>query len=187
MSIENITNRILQEAKDDAEAAKKAATEEASQATANAKVEAMTISENSALKSVEDAKTLKERKEAVAELEARKLRLGAKQDMINKSFEMAKNAILAMDDEKYQQFLFDRLKDYDEGEVLLNSKDKERIGTSLADKLSSTNLKVSDDTADIDGGFILRNGLVSINGSLETILDSERKEITAQIAETLFS
>ncbi len=187
MSIDKITARILQEARDEAAATKQTAEEEAAALMAEAEKTAQTETRSKAAQAKEDAATLKERRSAVAELEARKLRLAAKQEMIAESFDMAQEKLLAMKNEDYLRFLLSRLAPYSEGEVILNAKDKKRVGNALAKKLSGTGLKVSAETADIEGGFILKTGLVSVNGSLENILETERRETTAQIAETLFA
>lgn len=187
MSIDKITARILQEAKDEAAAVTQNAEQEAAAARKEAEKGASAIGSDTAARAVRDAAVLKERKNSVAELEARKMRLAAKQEMIEKSFEMAKEALLAMEDAEYRKFLLKHLAPYHEGEVILNARDRKRLGDSLKKELEGTGLTVSEDTADIQGGFILRTGLVSVNGSLETIFESEKKQITAQIAKTLFS
>lgn len=187
MSIEKITSRILQEARDEAEALKKSVADEAAALVSQATQQAEAIAASTADKAAQDAATLKERRNSVAELEARKMRLAAKQEMIEKSFEKAMEELAAMDDASYESFLLAHLAPYHDGEVLLNEKDKARLGGTLADKLAGSGLTIARDTANIQGGFILRNGSVTINGSLESILETEKKQITAEIAKTLFS
>ena len=72
MSIESITARILQEAKDEAEHLKKQAEAEKDTLLAKAAEEAEAVKKETAAKAVEDAKVLGERRNSVAELEARK-------------------------------------------------------------------------------------------------------------------
>ncbi len=187
MSIEKITGRILQEAKDEAAVLTNAAREEAEARLAEAKAQAEALTKEMAAKAAQDAATLKERKSSVAELEARKLVLGAKQEMIEKSFAEAVKELADMPADKYLEFILDQLKGYTEGEVLLSAKDQKKLGEALAKKLSGTGLTVSKETADIAGGFILKKGNISANGSLESILDTVKKQITAQIADVLFS
>ena len=187
MSIEKITGRIMQEAKDEAAALTNAAREEAEARLAEAKAQAEAIQKDLAAKAAQDAATLKERKNSVAELEARKLILGAKQEMIEKSFEEAAKQLADMPADKYLNFILGQLKGCTEGEVVLSKKDLGRIGEALGAKLAGTGLKVSRETADIAGGFIMKKGDVTVNGSLESSLDAVRKQITAQIAGVLFS
>ena len=187
MSIEKITARILQEAQAEADSLKKSAEEETAAAIAEAKAQADQIAADKAAQAVSDAAVLVERKKSVAELEARKMRLAAKQDMIEKSFTEAMKVLKAMPEADYLNFLQGQLKGFSEGEVVLNAEDKKKIGASLAKNLAGTGLTVSEETANIQGGFILKNGSVSVNGSLESILEGEKKQITAKIAQTLFS
>lgn len=186
MSIDKITARILQEAKDEAASLVAAAEKEVSERMAEANAQAIDIAAKGNAKAKEDAETLKERKKSVAELEARKLLLGAKQEMIEKSFSQAVRELADMPEKDYLNFLTERLAGYSKGEVLLSEKDRKAIGAKLAERLPQ-GITLSKETADIAGGFILKDGQVSVNGSLESILDGVKKEITSQIAGVLFS
>lgn len=187
MSIDKITARILQEAKSEADEMTQQAKQEAAAQMEAAKKQAEAIEREMAEKAVTDAAVLKERRASVAELEARKMQLAAKQEMIAKSFELALEELTKMPQETYRKFLMAHLAPYDRGEVLLNAADKERFGQAFADEIAAKGLTLAAETADISGGFILRTGKVAINASLETILETEKKQITAQIARTLFS
>ena len=187
MSIEKITARILQEARDEAASLTSAAQKEAADRLAEAQAQAMEIASQMNAKAAEDAATLKERKKSVAELEARKLLLGAKQDMIEQSFGEAVKELAAMPEEDYLGFLKEQLAGYTKGEILLSAADKARIGSKLASLVSGSGLTVSEDTADIAGGFILRDGNVSVNGSLESLMEDVKKQITAKLAGILFA
>ncbi|MDD6212419.1 MAG: V-type ATP synthase subunit E [Clostridiales bacterium] len=187
MSIEKITARILQDARSDADALKKGAEEEAAAAMETARMKAGNLEMEMAARAKKDAAVLLERKNSVAELEARKMRLAAKQELIEESFAKAMEELNALPDSEYKAFLLAHMAPYHEGEVILNARDKKRLGRELAEALKDSGLTVSEDTADIQGGFILRQGNVSMNGSLEAILDGQKKQITAEIAKVLFS
>ena len=186
MSIDKITARILQEAKDEAASLISAAEKEVSERMAEANAQAMDIAAKSNAKAKTDAETIKERKKSVAELEARKMLLAAKQEMIEKSFSQAVEELAAMPEGQYLDFLAEQLAGYERGEVILSAKDQAAIGEKLAARLPK-GITLSKETADIAGGFILKDGLVSVNGSLESLLDGVKKDITAQIAGVLFS
>lgn len=186
MSIDRITARILEEAREDAAVLTNRAGKEASDLLAEASAQALEIAATMSAKAKEDAETLKERKKSVAELEARKMLLAAKQEMIEKSFGQAVEELAAMPEGQYLDFLAEQLAGYDRGEVMLSAKDRAAIGEKLAARLPK-GITLSKETADIAGGFILKDGLVSVNGSLESMLDGVKKDITAQIAGVLFS
>lgn len=78
MGIENITARILQEAKDEAKKTQEAAAAQKAAMLEKAAQDAAAAEAKMAEKATEDAKVLLERRNSVAELEARKLRLAAK-------------------------------------------------------------------------------------------------------------
>lgn len=189
MSVEKITARILQEAKEESEALRRQSEAERDAALAQAQQEAEKLISETAVKADKEAVTLKERRQSVAELEVRKLQLAAKQELVDEAFAQALDELAGMDAKKYQRFLLDMLAPYSKqkAEVVLNKKDKERLGKSLAKELAGTQLTVASDTAQIRGGFILRQGNVSLNASLEKLLETERQQSTAQIADLLFS
>ena len=190
MSIEKITARILQEAQDEAKAVQAAAEAEQAAVLARAEEEAKALTARMQQKAEEDARVLKERRLSVAELEARKLRLAAKQELIEEAFTEAMYQLADMKPEDYKAFILEKLKPYmgQPGEIILNARDQKNLTRELRACLTdSPSMDIAEETADIRGGFILRQGCVSINASLEKLLDQERQAITAQIAETLFS
>ncbi|WP_434311012.1 V-type ATP synthase subunit E [Hominifimenecus sp. rT4P-3] len=189
MSIESITARILQEAKDEAEQWMKQTESERDALLAGAAEEAEAAKKEMAVKAEEDAKVLGERRNSVAELEARKMRLSAKQEMIDRSFEEAAKLLAGMPEKEYQAFLMELLTPYQAqpGEILLNEKDKKAYGEALTEALKESPLSVSEETVSIQGGFILRQGSVALNASLEKLMETQKKQITAEIAAVLFS
>lgn len=189
MSVEKITARILQEAQDEAAALKAKAEAERDAMLQKAKDEAAMQTLTMQQKAQTDALLLKERRKSVAELEARKLHLSAKQEMIEAAFDEAAEQLVHMDQEEYKKFLLSLLAPYYKqvGEIVLNERDKKNLERKLMAELTESPMVVAEDTANIKGGFILRQGCVSINASVEKLLEQVKKDITVQIAETLFS
>jgi V/A-type H+-transporting ATPase subunit E len=188
MSIESITDRIRNEAKaysDDQKAQAEAAKKEALD---DARREADGIKEKLKKDAEHDAAVLKDRRKSVADLDARKMQLGAKQDVIAECYDKALDKLLTMEPDDYISFLKKQLAGFgdDEGEVILNAADKEKYGDRLAKELDGTSLSVSDDTADIKGGCILRRGSISYNASIEKLLDDVKAEMTSELAGVLF-
>ena len=189
MGIENITARILEEAREEAGNTQRAAEEERDRLLKEAEAQAEAQREELQKKAEEDAVLLKERKASVAELEVRKLKLAVKQEMIEESFQEALKALIELDDSQYVALLERELAAFREegGEVLLNASDKSRLGETLEKWMAGSRLTVAQDTADIKGGFLIRRGKIYINGSLEEILEGEKKEMTAHLASLLFA
>jgi len=189
MSIEKITARILQEAKSEAEATLQRAEQEKAALLAQAEQEAAATGVRTDEKACTDARILQERRASVAELEGRKMRLAAKQEMIDESFEQALTHLANLPETEYKAFLLKQLAPYRDqpGEILLNERDKANLARELMRELADSPLAVSEETVPIRGGFILRQGCVSLNASLEKLLENEKKQLTLKIAETLFS
>ena len=189
MSIESITARILQEAKDEAENTRKQARDQQAAAVAAAEEQAQTIKRDTAAKAEADAAVLRERRGAVAELEARKLQLSAKQEMIDESFEEAARKLSHMPEDQYRAFLLELVAPYRDqpGEILLNKQDLAAYGRDLERALADSPLAVCQETAPITGGLILRQGCVSLNASLEKLMEAQKKQMTAEIAGILFA
>jgi V/A-type H+-transporting ATPase subunit E len=188
MGIENITARILQEAKDEAMKIKQASEAEKASLLDKAAREAAEIETEMSQKALEDARVLKERRHSVAELEARKMRLALKQSVIEETFAKAMDCMVSMDRGAYLEFLTKQLDAYKEegGVVALNAADHAAFGKELEAFFEGSKLTLGEENANIRGGFILKQGNVFVNASLEKILETEKKQITAQVAGILF-
>ena len=188
MSIESITKRILKEAENYAAARKKEAEKAKSTAVKEAEDKVEGILADAKVRAEQDSKLLVARRESVAGLDARKMQLAAKQEMIDAGFARALEKLQNLDAKDYLKFIMSRLEEYkgQKGEILLNSADIKKIGESLAKELKGTDLTVSENAADIKGGFILKQGDISYNSSLEMLLEDEKEQMTAAIAAKLF-
>ncbi|NLJ58455.1 MAG: hypothetical protein GX339_06385 [Tissierellia bacterium] len=192
MSVENITSNILKDAENLAAASLKNAEEEKQNIINEAKKKAETIINIEKEKAEKEAESLKSRKVSAAELEGRKMVLAAKQDAIKKSFDMAIDRLKNMEEEDYINFLLNQIVNipYTEGAIILNKRDRERIGQKLVkavnEKLKAEKFILSDETVNASGGFILKSGAIMINSSFETVIDSVKDELTNDIASKLF-
>lgn len=82
-------------------------------------------------------------------------------------------------------------------EVLLNARDRDKLGARLMESFKRRivgkdmgdlpeRVKLSSDTADIEGGLVLRRGSVEINNSVEAIFSYLRPRLEAEVAKILF-
>ena len=194
--IEKITDKIMQRAKDDAAELISAAKAEAEEIVKAASAEAESKSQEIVKAANEQAIEFANRRASVAELESRKLRLAAKQQVIGEAFEEALKKLCDMPADKYIAFLSDQIIKIAKGgeQVILNAKDKEEIGAKLIVHIGLQNLKelklnmvtLSGETADIPGGFILRDKEVEYNNSFTSLVNSCREELTSDVADALF-
>lgn len=79
-----------------------------------------------------------------------------------------------------------------DGALYLNKKDLERMPPEFAENIDSIakkaggTIRVSDETADIDDGFILEYGKISENCSFRAVLEAEKDSIRDLAARELF-
>jgi len=188
MSIEKITARILQEAKAEAEAVLKRAEEEAAAAVAAAQAQADKIAADMEAKAESDAAVLIERRKSVAELEARKMRLAAKQEVIDESFAQAYESLMNLPEENYVPFLKKQLEEFEKGEVIISKEDYEMHAETFTKLLEGTPFTLSKETStDFRRGFILKDGDVYINSSMKSLMHGEKTHIVGDLAKILFS
>ena len=194
--VEKITGKILSSAQDSADEILSEARAEATSIIEKAKNEAEIQSADILEKAGKDAEEIVKRRISVAELECRKRTLSAKQEMVEAAFAEAEKKLTSMPKDKYLDFLAGLLEKNAAGgeEIVLNSKDKDELGLKLvahvliqnAKALKLSMPKISDDTANINGGFILRKGNIEYNSSLSTILNSNREDLLPMVAAKLF-
>lgn len=188
MSIESITDRIIKEAEAYAEERRASAEAEKAEILEEAGRKAENILAQRERDAAKDAETLKSRRESVAALDAGQMDLAAKRELIEESFEGAIRRICEGDEEKYLGFILGQLEPFkgEGGELLLNRRDRAAYGGRLEEELHDGAVKVSEETAEIRGGFILRRGNISYNASIEKLLESIESELTAKVAGILF-
>jgi len=192
MSIEHITAKIISDATEYAEKITAEAKEEASSITADAQKKADEIKAHMAERAHDESLTLRHRRTAVAELEARKIRLDAKQKAVAQAISAAIDHVAAMEPKAYVEFLAKKIVQIGvtDGQVILNAKDKEAVGKQLVEEanklLSGGKLTLSEQTINAKGGFVLKSGSIEVNSSLETMINALKEDITPEIVEALF-
>ena len=127
----------------------------------------------------------------ISRMEARKSVLAVKQEMVEKSFELATRKIVSLPDERYVAFLADLVKKAGpagDEEIILNAADRERIGEKLLKAVNAAGAKMTlpDETRDLKGGLILRRGSIETNCSVELLVELCRGELSAKLADVLF-
>lgn len=133
----------------------------------------------------------------IAEMEAKKSVLSVKQDMISAAFDAAREEIVNMPRDKYTQFLARMAAEAAASgmeEIVLNARDKAEVGKSVckaANELLSAKgtpgkLTVSEDTADISGGVIVRFGGIETNCSIDALIRQRRSGLSTEVAAAMF-
>jgi V/A-type H+-transporting ATPase subunit E len=191
-ALENITERI-----------KKDASSKANKTIANAKKEADEIlkraneeleKEKKALE-IETEKIIKiQKNRAVSEakLEARKMNLAAKEEVITKAFELANERLKNLGPTETQGYLKKAITDAvallgNDVEVRCNEKDASTI-SGIAKGISST-ISVSSTGVDFLGGCVVRakNQTAQIDATFEGVMKRIRGDLRRDVANILFS
>ncbi|MDD6920754.1 MAG: V-type ATP synthase subunit E [Eubacteriales bacterium] len=191
MSIERITSKIIDDARAEADVILKQSRDERDSIVNDAKEKAQEIIETQKTAGESEKAKIIERKKASAEIEGRKIMLHEKQKLID---EVVDGAIqnLVEEKQKYVDFIVKGVEQSGQrqGEIILNAKDREEIGEQLIMALntiiSDSNFELSKETRPLLGGFVIRNGNIFINGSIENIIEEIRDEIALEVAKIIF-
>lgn len=196
MSVEKITSKILEDAKAQADAITLDANLRAEGIVSDAKESAESLMESYKTRGEEEKLKLIDRKKSVAEIDGRKITLGVKQELIDKAFKAAAEKIASMESDKYIDFLVEKIKasGVKEGEIVMNPNQREEIGTKFVDRLNQAfatdaetkGFTLSEETVDAIGGFMVKNGQIYMNGTLENLIEEEYGEIVSSVVEKLF-
>ncbi len=190
MSIEQIKEKILESAQQDArrifDKAKMESRGKVYEAQRIADIKVREAKE----KAIGDAMRVKSRRESMANLEARKMHLATKQEVISACFKDALAELKNLPRDQYVQLLAHKLKEmsYQEGEIVLNEKDREAIGEELLAMVNQEGGKflLSSDTLTASGGFVLRIGRIELDSTLEMMVSSVREEAMPEVVSALF-
>lgn len=195
MNAKEVTDKILNEAEAEAKAIRLES--QAKLADENAAFSSKLESFNKDTKNLAasaKAETLS-RMLASARMDSKKKYLAAKTGLLDDVFSKAADSLRALDDAEYRSFILSLLvKSSESGnEEVVVGKNETRIDQKLIKDANSKiaggkgALVLSSDKADIDGGFILRQGKVRVNVSIDVMISQAREVLEIELAEELFS
>ncbi|NLO56307.1 MAG: hypothetical protein GX108_04545 [Thermovirga sp.] len=134
---------------------------------------------------------VRKRKAIVADLEVRKLILGARRELIDLTFSKALDVLSSMPKKKYVAFMTKLLESPEvsgDEEVFLCRGEKLLDGEWL-DEVNvrrKSNLILSQERIPGTGGFVLRKGRIDINCTWDVLLGWVKKDLEAEVVERLF-
>ena len=191
--IEKITQRIASDAQAEVDRILGDARDEAGRIAANYRAQADAEAAELAAKNEKAAAEREERLVSAAQMEARKVQLAAKQEMVEKTYIQALDKLCALPEEQYVAILADLLvKASSNGkeEAVFSPEDRERVGEAAvakANELSGKQLRLSEETQPIRGGFILKDKNVEVNCTFETLVRLQKAETAGAVAQKLFA
>lgn len=118
-----------------------------------------------------------------AEMEAKKMILTEKQNCLEQTLELVKEKLYSQNPEDYEKTILFMLAKAEKGEEIIFS---EKDYPALQGAVSEAGYKVSQETRDISGGFIVKKGDIEFNYSFEAMMAVEKEQIEQMIAEILF-
>ena len=137
----------------------------------------------------------KERLQSAAEMEAKKLMLSCKQDLVSGIFDKAVERICALPQAQYVSFLVAQVVgavQSGEEELIFNARDAAAVGAEVVKAANASlgakgALRLSAETRTIPGGVILKRGSIETNCAVDTLVQLRRTDLASQVAEILFA
>lgn len=190
--IEKITQLIESDAQAEIDRILGDARDEAARIAAQYQGQADAEAAELAAKNEKAAAEREERLVSVAQMEARKATLGAKQEMVEKAYIRALEKLCAMPAEQYVAVLADLLVQASSSgheEAVFSPEDRERVGKAAVEKANAASgrkLTLSAETLPIKGGFILKDKNVEVNCTFETLVRLQKAETAGAVVKKLF-
>ena len=192
--IEKITQRIETDTQAEIDRILGDARAEADDITDRYQAQANNEAAELAAKNQKAAAEREERLVSTAQMEARKVGLAAKQEMVEKAYALALEKLCSMPDEQYVKTVADLLVQAapnGRGAVIFAPAERERIGEAAVraanEKLHGGKLTLAEETRPLKGGFILSDGKVEVNCSFDTLVRLQKTETAGEVAKRLFS
>jgi len=196
MEAEQVIEKILADARVEAEKIKKQASEK--QADEQAKFDEQLKEHKKQTKALAE-KLANEKKLhllAAARMNIAKEHLAEKNKILDEVFDQARRQLQSLPDEQYRDLINNLMLEAVEtgDEEVIIDKEENRIDAALIEQVNSKlgsgrkgNLKLSEEKMPLAGGFILRRGKVKTNVSFGVLLTQARKELEIDLAKELFS
>lgn len=195
--IENITGRIQADAQAEIDKIQADARREAEKISAGYAARADRECAELLARGETSARERGERLVSAAEMESRKMTLGAKQEVLDQAFDLALEKLLSLPQADYVALLAKLAASAapaGPAQIMLNQTDREKLGSQvvaqanqlLAKAGSSAKLSLSEQTRPIRGGLLVSDGAVEVNCALETLVRLSRSEATGEVSRLLF-
>lgn len=196
MPLDKLVERILSDARADAEKIIGDAQAAREKALDDARGEAELIYDRIIGGERRAAEDDKKQRVTMAGLEARKRVLAEKQALIKAVFDSAVRAVVELPVGDYTELMVNWLLGTGkrDGELIMSVRDHDRVSGEIVARANEESTKeggegaftLSGETREISGGFILRSGGIEINNSLEALIHARREELEPGVVEILF-
>ncbi len=191
MSLEDIKKKIETDARTEAEDILEKFRTQADELLSEAKGESQKLETKLQEKISSEENEVRRRRSIVADLEVRKLMLGARRELIDMTFAKALEALSATPGDRYVSFMTELLVSSvvsGDEEVFL-CKGEKNLDQKWIDDINAQrkfSLTLSPDRVPAAGGFVLRRGRIDVNCTWELLLGWAREEMEAEVVNRLF-
>jgi V/A-type H+-transporting ATPase subunit E len=195
MNAEQVVQKILSEAQAQADKITAEANAKVSEQQSQADKELGKYREETEQKAVAAGEDKLARMLASARMQISKQYLGAKVSLLDEVFQKARQQVKDLPNDQYEELiqqLMEKAIESGDEEVIIG-KDETRIDNRLIKTVNRKlgpgfkgNLQLANDTANIDGGFILRRGKIQVNVSLDVLMTQAREAMELELAQELF-
>ena len=197
MSLEKIIERITQDSLAQANEIVGQARHKASVILSKARTEASTQAKNRVEQARREADNLAQREKAIAQLELRKKMLAAKQEVVRTIYKNVAEKIATLPDKEYVLFIKNQVLNAVETgkeQIIFSPQEANRVGNKFIQEINQAlkskgrpgELTIGSPSKQLKQGFLLQQGSVVLNYSLDSILARLREETELKVAEILF-
>lgn len=181
-NLKRLIQKILDDAKIEAGKIKEEADEKSNEIIHEQEVKANKEKEIYLEKAREEVQSLENLILSEAQMNVRDSLLRARQDMLDKTFDLAKDKLAKLGDKEYTDFIKRKLEalDLKGNETLVVAKERFELVKSLGLKLEIS------ETQAVTSGFILLTENVNYNFSFDSLIEFQREDLEAEIAKVLF-
>jgi V/A-type H+-transporting ATPase subunit E len=180
-NLENLVQKILDDAKKEADLIIEEANKKKEEIISSRIKEANEKKEKILEKASREADMIKDRIISNAELSARDERLKAKQQVMDRVFELAKERLRNLNEQDFIKFIKGKLESMalDGSEVLV-------LPEYMKEKVKSLGLPVIVSDESVESGFLIKTNNIVLNYSFDSLVDFLREELEGEIAAKLF-
>jgi len=195
MDAQQVTEKILADAKAEAEKIKKQADEKQAAEQEKLNDQLQEYKKQTEILAQKAAQDKKSHLLAEARMDIAKQFLAEKRKILDEVFEQARQQLRNLPDEQYRKLMTKLMLETVEtgDEQVIVDKNEKRIDqnfiTSVNQQLAAENkgsLKLADEKQNLGAGFILKRGKIKRNVSIEVLLAQAQKELEIDLAKQLF-
>lgn len=187
--LEGIVSRILQQAQEDADLTIQKAQEDAEKIIIAAREKADLKKAEIKEKAEKECDEIRKRGDSYVDLEKRKMLLATKREVLDDFYQKIVSRLNDMSAEEYTRF-YGSIIEKENGyrSIIFSNEDKDKA-EHLINALKAKNIIFEDVSFSdkISHGIILKNGRISIEYSINQIVESYRQDTEAAVAKELFS